>query len=116
MLAQSDPNAGPPSDPSSQLRQCESREECLALYAAIPDDWKAQALAFLRRLLAEQAGDLRRRHARDQEKWWAEGHFGWGMGVRNQLRSAGFGEDYFHVANLDDIYIQLIEEALGFIR
>jgi len=35
------------------------------------------------------------------------------MAVRNVLRAAGFGETYFHIANLDDIVYELIEEAFG---
>ena len=35
------------------------------------------------------------------------------MWIRNALRTAGFGETYFHIANLDDIVYELIEEALG---
>lgn len=111
-----EPDAGLPSDVSSQLRQCDSHEECLALYAAIPAERKAPALAFLREMLSAEAADLRVRHAADPAQWWAEGHFGWGMWVRNQLRAAGFGEEYFHIANLDDIVYALVEESLGLSR
>ena len=112
MPTQLDPDAGPPSDPSSLLRQCESLEECQALYASIPAEKKAPALEHLRNRLSGQEEDLRARHAADPKTWWAAGHFGWGMRVRNWLREAGFGEDYFHIVNLDDIYVQAVEEAL----
>jgi len=46
--------------------------------------------------------------------WFAKGgwHSAQGMGIRNYLRQEGFGEDYWPVNNLDDIYVELIEEAL----
>ena len=94
-------------------RQCEFLEECRVLYRAIPEDQKAPALAFLRDLLSTDATEIRRRHMANPDTWWAGEHFFWGMTIRNALRTAGFGETYFHILNLDDIYIQLIEEALG---
>ena len=95
------------------LKQCDTREECQALYASIPVEQKGPALAFLRDYLARDAEEIRQRHRDNSTAWWAGGHFGWGMWIRNGLRTAGFGETYFHIANLDDIYIQLIEEPLG---
>lgn len=41
-------------------------------------------------------------------------HFGFGMAVRNLLRKEGFGEDYFGIENLDDVYVPLLEMAVGF--
>lgn len=38
-------------------------------------------------------------------------HFEGGMVVRNSLRAAGFGDDYFG-CNLDDVYIELVEAAV----
>lgn len=38
-------------------------------------------------------------------------HFEYGMAVRNELRSAGFGEEYFGIENLDFIYMQLLRIA-----
>jgi hypothetical protein len=100
-------------DNPDPVRQCESLEECQVLYQSIPDQQKAPALAFLRDRLSTQAEEIRRRHAANPDTWWAIGHFGWGMAIRNALRTAGFGETYFHIANLDDIVYALIEEALG---
>lgn len=40
-------------------------------------------------------------------------HFSWGMGVRNLLRTEGFGEDFFGIDNLDDYYVPLVELAVG---
>ena len=100
-------------DTPDQMRQCETHEECLALYRSIPDEQKAPALAFLRDMLSLDGEEIRRHHAANPERWWAAGHFGRGMAIRNALRTAGFGETYFHIANLDDIYIGLVEESLG---
>lgn len=44
--------------------------------------------------------------------WPAAYHFGWGMGMRNALRRNGFGEREFGIQNLDNIYIELVEEAV----
>lgn len=41
------------------------------------------------------------------------GHFGWGMGARNWLRSAGYGEKYWPVDNLDDYYVSIVEYAVN---
>jgi hypothetical protein len=48
----------------------------------------------------------------DPENWFAPYHFSWGMAVRNELRSGGFGEDFWPIWNLDDIYVPLAERAL----
>lgn len=39
-------------------------------------------------------------------------HFDWGMTMRNFLRDMGFGEKEFGIQNLDNIYVELIEEAV----
>lgn len=44
--------------------------------------------------------------------WPARYHSFWGMGVRNALREAGFGEREFGVLNLDNVYVELVEEAV----
>lgn len=40
-------------------------------------------------------------------------HFWWGMSIRNALRGAGYCEEAFGVQNLDNIYIQLVTEAVA---
>lgn len=73
-----------------------------------------KAVAFLREDLKDVADDVRKAIAKDpQDHWWiAPYHFGWGMAVRNRLRKHNFGEEPFGVANLDNIYVELIEEAM----
>ena len=57
---------------------------------------------------------LRSRIAEDPKAWWSRNgwHFVGGMRVRNVLRKNGYGEEYFGVGNLDDIYVELLEEAV----
>ncbi len=100
-------------DSPDPVRQCATLEECRALYLALPREQKEPALAFLRERLCREAEEIRRCQRANPETWWAAGHIRWGMAVRNALRTAGFDETYFQILNLDDIYIQLIEEALG---
>lgn len=41
------------------------------------------------------------------------GHFQWGMGCRNALRTAGFKDDQLPQHNWDDYYVQVVEAAVG---
>lgn len=44
---------------------------------------------------------------------WCTGiHFGWGMYMRNLLRTNGYGEKELGLQNLDDYYAAIIEEAV----
>ncbi len=74
------------------------------------DQW-AQAVEFLKKELTAVAPDIRKAIAASPE-WIDPYHFGWGMGVRNLLRQNMFGEKEMHVENLDNIYVELIEEAM----
>ena len=49
----------------------------------------------------------------DPDGWWVDYHFFWGMSIRNLLREGGYGEKQLGVENLDDIYVVLLERALG---
>jgi hypothetical protein len=118
---------------------CHTDEECAAMYAAIPEDKRKAAASKLLELLSKDPGTVERireliiqypgRHewfwhlhddeiemmpdaARRRYAAMYSPHFGFGMTVRNALRRAGFGEEYFGVHNLDDIYIDVIEEAV----
>lgn len=92
---------------------CHTEQECLQMYKDMPSELKAPALEMLRTELAPVIGDITRAYASDPTGWYVSYHFGWGMNVRNLLREKGFGEEYFKVHNLDDIYIPLVEEALS---
>lgn len=40
-------------------------------------------------------------------------HFmGGGMFIRNHMRDGGYGEEYFEIENIDDVYIDIIETAV----
>jgi hypothetical protein len=53
--------------------------------------------------------------ANDGEWPWAY-HQVWGMSIRNLLRTNGFGEREFGIANLDNVYVELVEQAVMFAR
>jgi hypothetical protein len=91
---------------------CHTYEENAQMYAEIPWEIKKPALAMLFSELGSVKGEIRKAYVADPKNWYIGYHFGWGMAVRNLLRQKGFGEKYFHVHNLDDIYIALVEEEL----
>lgn len=82
-------------------------------YAGLSTELKAPALKMLAEELSPIAAKIENLYAADREGWCIPYHFFWGMNVRNLLRTKGFGEEYFKIDNLDDIYVPLIEEALG---
>lgn len=72
----------------------------------------AAAVAWLRGYLAEEVKAKIRAVVGTQD-WPAAYHMGWGMAVRNALRTHGFSEKDFRVMNLDNIYVELVEEAVS---
>ena len=86
----------------------ESRE----VYDTIPGSITDAALALLTSLLEPVSPEIRADYAKDPINWWKQGHFHFGLAVRNQLRRKGYDAAYFGVSNLDDIYVFLVEEAL----
>jgi hypothetical protein len=83
------------------------------IYRSINPEVKKKAIAYLKSKLTEQTKhQLRGAIADDPEEWFAPYHFQWGMAMRNLLRSAGFGEEQLKVSNLDDVYVELIEDAI----
>jgi hypothetical protein len=91
---------------------CHTDAECQSMYADIPWETKKPVLAMLFSNLGAAKDEIRKAYAADPKGWYTGYHFGWGMAVRNLLREKGFGEKYFGVHNLDDIYVALVEEAL----
>lgn len=92
---------------------CHTSDERRAMYAAIPDHLKAPALAVLAEIPADVEQDIKTAFTKNPDHWWRTPDFRlWGMAVRNLLRSRGFDSDHFHIHNLDDIYISLVEDAL----
>ena len=91
---------------------CHTKEECEQMYADLSTELKAPALVMLATELAPALKEILPAYKADPKQWAAPHHFFWGMNVRNLLRDKGFGEEYFAVHNLDDIYVPLVEEAL----
>lgn len=91
---------------------CHTEEECVQMYRELPIELKAPALDMLATELAPAREEIISMYKIDPEGWHVPHHFFWGMSVRNLLRNKGFGEAYFSVHNLDDIYTPLVEEAL----
>jgi hypothetical protein len=92
---------------------CHTDDECAQMYAALTPELKAPALEMLRTELTPVFKEIRAAFTAAPKDWYVSYHFGWGMAVRNLLREKGFGEEYFKIHNLDDIYVALIEEALA---
>lgn len=83
------------------------------IYAQYSDEKKAPAVYMLRKELSKDVQQqIREAVAADPENWCAPYHFFWGMAIRNLLRDKGFGEDYWPIWNLDDIYVSLVEDAV----
>lgn len=102
-----------PSPEAEAQHVCHTMEECKQMYAELTSEVKTPALKMLAEELASAKDEIKKAFDADPENWVAPYHFFWGMSVRNLLRKKGFGEDYFGIHNLDDIYVWLVEEALG---
>lgn len=86
-------------------------KECKKIYNKITMDKKIPAIEFLKNNLREKE-KIRKEIKKNPETWFAPYHFHWGMFIRNLLRNNKFGEKYFEIGNLDDIYVELVEDAL----
>jgi|SRR5690348_2098301 len=49
----------------------------------------------------------------DPEHWWAGYHHGWGTAIRNLLRDKVCRDNKLPSGNWDDVYIPIVEIALG---
>jgi hypothetical protein len=82
-------------------------------YNELPSSKTAPAVALLREKISKSDRvAIQESIAKDPDNWYVPYHFWFGMSVRNLLRQGGFGEDYWPIWNLDDIYVFLIEEAV----
>ena len=87
--------------------------ECYEVYRLLPTAKKAAAKKFLYELISEKdKKQLRKEIKKDPIHWFTPYHFHWGMNIRNSLRHGGFGEEYFFIKNLDDIYVELVEDTV----
>jgi len=82
-------------------------------YDALPTEKKNPAIDLLSKDL-DSTGErqLLRDMMSDGPDWYVGQHFFGGMAVRNRLRAKGFGEKYWPIWNLDDIYVFLLEDAI----
>lgn len=89
-------------------------EEAKKLWESFPISKKAPVFEMVNRELSDKVkNDIRGAIEKNPKEWWTQYHFGWGMGFRNLLREKKFGEEYWGVDNIDDIYVHIIEESLG---
>jgi hypothetical protein len=102
-----------PSPEADAKMVCHTDAECQQMYADLAPEVKAPALAMLAEELKTALPEIQKAYTAEPEGWYIGYHFTWGMAVRNLLRQKGFGEEYFKVHNLDDIYVALVEEALN---
>jgi hypothetical protein len=73
----------------------------------------ADAINYLRQVITtSEKVSIQGEMAANAQTWWAPYHMTWGMHVRNMLRAEGFGEDAFHIDNIDDFYVALVERAV----
>lgn len=94
-------------------RDAERRAEEDLRIARTSDLWE-QAVKWARRELGESGTELiRSLHAEDPDGWMIGRHFTSGIRFRNALRHAGYGEDAFGIGNLDNVYVEILEEAAG---
>ncbi len=82
-------------------------------YDQLPAEKKNPAIDLLSKdIESTDERPLLREMVNDGPDWYVMQHFHGGMAVRNRLRAKGFGEDYWPIWNLDDIYIFLLEDAI----
>ena len=83
------------------------------LYDKLSKEIKAPAIAMLKKELPMMTQEEIRACIKDDPiQWVIPYHMDWGMAIRNLLRDKDFGEEHFKVGNLDDIYAELVEEAV----
>lgn len=88
-------------------------EICLTIYTALKPEKKIPAILLLRQKISEQdKQEICKSYEKDPKGWFAWHHHGWGTGIRNLLRENNLGEDHFGICNLDDIYVELVEDAV----
>ena len=90
-------------------------QECKKIYDKLDPQLKEKAVNFLNKTFSEfEKNTFREWIKKDPEDWFAKSrwHFEEGMKIRNLLRENRFGEKYFCIQNLDDIYVELIEDAI----
>ncbi len=88
--------------------------ECKAVYKSINEEKRIAAVKFLMAhpSIASNYEHIKKAIELDKKSWFADYHFHWGMAIRNILRDNGFGEKEIGAKNLDDVYVDLVEDAI----
>ena len=94
-----------------ELKAAQKEREDLAK-ARLSPLWPNAAAMLRAEIPASEQQQIRDSIAADPKSWSTPYHFWWGMSIRNVLRDRGFGERDFQIRNLDNIYVQLVEEAV----
>jgi len=89
-------------------------EEMLRVYNSLDKKTKKRAIKFLSKKIPQSKKEFLREEIKKDELWWCQYHFNVGMYIRNLLRDNGYGEKEFGITNLDDIYIQLLVDAIKY--
>jgi hypothetical protein len=88
-------------------------KQCKIIYNALLDEKKKKAIKLLKKMIPNDIKlEIKTLINNDSEGWFGMYHHGWGTSIRNLLRRKGFGEKYFGINNLDDIYVELIEDTI----
>lgn len=84
------------------------------VWTTIPEEDRNKCLSWIREFFDDKLKmEIRQAHEERGDDWWVGLHFSWGMWMRNQMRTNGFGEKELGIGNLDDCYIKFVEEAVG---
>lgn len=75
-----------------------------------PETWE-RIVEFLAELFGTEGIEKLRGMIEADDEWWAGIHFAGGMDIRNRLRDNGFDEAELGIANLDNVYVELLEEV-----
>jgi len=82
-------------------------------YDKLPSSKKDPAIQLLSsKINDEDRAEMKLLMEKNPKSWYVDQHFDGGMVVRNLLRHYGFGEQYWPIWNLDDIYVFLLEDAI----
>lgn len=95
------------------LEETAARQKRLDLKAAPASGLWPAAVVWLRGYLTDEVKAQIRAAMEIPKDWPAACHMGWGMTIRNALRQNGFSEAELHVRNLDNIYVELVEDAVS---
>lgn len=82
-------------------------------YTALDPDLRKEAAASVKALLSEKESvSLRNAIKTDPESWWTGFHFIQGARLRTELEVAGFTAERFGVDSLDDIWMDILYDAV----